>query len=219
MPVEPTPPPPIPESVPVGADVAARSLFEHWHQRLSSAVRSWLAGRAGGRLDIADELAQRVWLAVWKVIAEGRYDAGRASLSTLIFAVMQNIWRQHAQALGRQRAVGLDHPEADADALAHLDEVHLAERVELVRACLAGDGTGAGAGVANLSPDERLILRLLGEGVSDRTLAERLGVAPSTANARKRAAMDKLRDALERAERAGPHGEEPGKEPPRRTHA
>ena len=74
--------------------------------------------------------------------------------------------------------------------------------IESVRGCLRSGDHDCG-----LSDEERWILRSASTGVTDRELAQRLGVAASTANARKQAAYDKLRRYLEkqgyRSESAG----------------
>jgi len=65
--------------------------------------------------------------------------------------------------------------------------------IESVRGCLKPGDHACG-----LSDEERWILRAASTGVTDRELASRLGVAASTANARKQGAYDKLRRYLEK---------------------
>jgi DNA-binding NarL/FixJ family response regulator len=90
----------------------------------------------------------------------------------------------------------------------------LAETIDLVRQHAFGLADAAGQGPGS---EEAVVLRLLAQGLSDRELAQRLGVSPSTAHARKRAALDGLAAALRRAqamgaERSGPGGQQPGME-------
>lgn len=146
----------------------------------------------------ARDLSQRTWAALWDMLASGRYDAARASLSTLTYAIALNIWRHHARTSQRARpsselvdfaatnrvlgpAPATPSPDP-ASTLAH------AELLQRVRDALAG-ATG-------LSPDEAHVLRLVASGAGDRDLARELGCSPSTANARKRQALDSLRTHL-----------------------
>lgn len=169
----------------------SQAEFEAIHGRMRHWLRRWFADRVGDRDQLADDLSQRTWMAVWRAVSQGLYDPRRAALTTFVYAVAQNIFRQHAKTAARARARGSvapmeedDHPAGDRD------DPGLAELIERVRTALRG-GVEIG-----LSPEEIQVLSLVARGESDRGLAERLGVAPSTANARKRAALGKLRRYL-----------------------
>lgn len=189
--------------VPARTSIATpRALFDDAHARLAGWVRARFATRlAMAHQHLIDDLAQRTWVAVWQALDSGTYDPSRSALSTFIYAVSENIWRQHAKTASREAARGQGRLDADADlpglTVEPAQAVQLAEGLELVRACLGGAGVGAGAGGAALTPDEVQMLQLLSRGVTDRALAEHLKIAPSTAHARKRAALDKVRKALE----------------------
>ena len=175
------------ESIAAGGAAA----FERDHTRLDAWVNRMFRERCGGRADVAEELSQRTWAAVWEAVSSKRYDPARAAMTTFVYAVAQNIWRQWAKQQARSggsAAVDGEEPAGVQDVAATVAE---AELIDAVRACVHGR-----APAASLTDDERDVLRLIAAGETDRALAERLGVAPSTAHARKKAAMDKLRGYL-----------------------
>lgn len=178
-----------------------RALFDDAHARLAGWVRARFAARVGLKADRIDDLSQRTWAAVWRALEAGTYDPARAAMPTFVYAVSENIWRQHAKTYARagERAgpVDDDLPGLTGDPS---EAVQAADHLDRVRESLRG---GAG-----LSPEHVQVLQLLSRGVTDRALAEQLGVAPSTAHARKRAALDALRQALA-PERGRALGEEP----------
>lgn len=173
------------------ADLAAasasgnRQAFESLHRRLTGGLRKLFLQRSGNKADIADDLIQRTWVGVWQALSSGRYDPTRSAISTFVYAVAHKMWLQHLRA----RPPVQHEPELDSGVSHDQPDTELAEVLEAVRACLRGEA-------GDLTPDERAILRLSGSGASDRDLAARLSVSPSTANARKRAAFDKLRRHL-----------------------
>jgi len=161
---------------------------------------------------VAEELAQRTWVAVWQALKAGKYDPSRAAISTFVYAVGFKIWLGHLRGLQRdaRHAAALDAgstgPGGEVDpGYAAAD----AELIQAVRDCLAGHGEAGG-----LTADERALVCAAAAGESDRALAKRLKLAPSTVNARKRAAYEKLRRWLaqrghrsERTERGAGVGE------------
>lgn len=183
-----------------GSSDDARRLVESWYARMGRRVRGWFGERLPGREASADDLAQRTWAAIMGVVRAGRYDPSRAAMSTFVYAVMHNIWRQHSARLGATEMRLSDSADVETLPGEPGDAVALAELLERVRGALRGDAVG-GASRSNapgggLTPDEAALLRLVGEGFSDRDLAARLGVSASTANARKRAALAALRRVL-----------------------
>lgn len=155
-------------------------------------VRRTLLQRVGNRHDIADDLSQRVWKGVFQALKDGRYDPARSAISTFIYAVMQNVHREFARGESRQLArtdssVHLHVETTEADPANLMDE---AESIDRVRAALAGTLTG-------LEPADAHVLKLLAQGATDRELARTLNISPSTAHARKKAALDRLRAVLE----------------------
>lgn len=187
-----------------------RGAFSALHKRLSGGLRRLFLDRAGNKPEVADDLLQRTWIGVWQSLSRGRYDPSKSAISTFVYAVAHKMWLQHLRSTGGSaRAFGGDDPplgavEAPGSAQGESD---LAEVLDAIRACLRGQG-------GDLTTDEREILRLSGAGASDRDLAAKLGVSPSTANARKRAAFEKLRRHLataghrwEAPERIGKPGE------------
>lgn len=162
-----------------------RAAFESLHRRLSGGLRKIFFERSGGKADVADDLIQKTWVGVWQALTTGRYDPARSAISTFVYAVAHKMWLQHLRA----RPPTQDAADVNAEAPMDQPPAELAEVLQAVRECLAGP-------LGGLTDDERAILRLSGTGASDRDLAARLSVSPSTANARKRAAFDKLRRHL-----------------------
>ncbi len=175
-----------------GADEErSRAAFIAAHQRLHAWTLRLFMQRTGSRRAVAEDLAQRTWHAAWKAVSSGVYDPSRASMTTFIHGVAHTIARGAATEFAR--AANRKPPEPVAIESADLSVlVEEAEMVDRVRAALRGEAPGAG-----LTPDEIGVLQLVSRGVGDRELAKQLGVAPSTANARKRSAMQKLAGYLE----------------------
>ncbi|HZW07456.1 MAG TPA: hypothetical protein VFF65_10055, partial [Phycisphaerales bacterium] len=135
-------------------------------------------------------LAQRTWQAVWEAVSQGRYDPARAAMSTFVYAVSQNIYRHWA----RSQATAANHaPIVAAAASLGVDEegdsLADAEVVDELRRCLRDGAPGIVA-------DHLRLLSLIAQGATDRELAGSLGIAPSTANTRKREALAALRNHL-----------------------
>ncbi|HYD00146.1 MAG TPA: RNA polymerase sigma factor [Phycisphaerales bacterium] len=164
--------------------------FAEAHAALAAWVRRRLAEMTGDA-HTAEDLAQKTWLAVWEAVSGGRYDPGRAAISTFVYAVSQNVYRHwarsqataanHMPAIAGQIADGAEH---DDGALAD------AEIVDELRRCLR-------EGVPGLGSDYLHVLGLIAGGATDRELAGELGVAPSTAHSRKREALAALRRHLQ----------------------
>jgi RNA polymerase sigma factor (sigma-70 family) len=168
-----------------------KSAFAALHKRLSGGIRRLFLDRSGNKAEVADDLLQRTWVGVWQSLSRGRYDPAKSAISTFVYAVAHKMWLQHLRATpGARPTGGDDSPIEGLEATdSPMSETGLAEVLDVIRACLRGN-------MGDLTTDEREILRLCGSGASDRDLAARLSVSPSTANARKRAAMEKLRRHL-----------------------
>lgn len=169
--------------LPITTDATAFALA---HARLDRWLRRTLRERVGND-DTAEELTQRTWAAVWSSVASGRYDPNRSAISTYVYAVARNV---HRQWLAERKPAGVA-PESSAAAP---DPLYEAEVIDAVRRALREPGA------AGLSPEDATILRAIGRGDegSDRSLAVLLGIAPSTAHARKKAALATLRAYLEK---------------------
>lgn len=211
---------PAPTRRPPSADALALRVldgdelaFEQLHRRLGGGLRRFFQRRVRGQPDLVEELSQTTWVEVWRALHAGRYDPGRARISTFIYAVGYKMLLRHFRAA--QRGPGGAQSVMDRDfvptatAAAPDDLLHSCELIDAVRDCLRETGTRHG-----LTDEERVIVAGVVSGDSERALAERLGIAPSTVNARKRSAFEKLRACLVRkgfarefAEREGPVGE------------
>jgi RNA polymerase sigma factor (sigma-70 family) len=169
-----------------------RAAFDAIHQRLAGGVRKLFLDRTSGRSDTAEELCQRTWVGVWQSLSRGKYDPSRAAISTFVYAVASKVWLQHLRGMRRGAAGPVDAIEGvfgGGDDPA--DAVHAAELIQAIRDCLA-----APSGEGGLTEDERWFAQAAAGGASDRELARRLSVSPSTANARKRAVLEKVRRFL-----------------------
>lgn len=177
---------------------ADRAAFDHLHARLAGAVRS-LYTRRGVSLNLAEELSQQAWAAMWEALAAGRYEPHRSSPATYLYAIAHRIWLRHL----RDRAPVMEHteerPATEAGPAAAAD---LAGALHAIRAALEQPG--------ELSDADRMVLRLAAEGVSDRELARRLGVAASSAHEARRGALERLRRVLARSGIVPESAERPG---------
>lgn len=169
------------------------SAYESLHARLAAGLRSFFARRMKGNPELVEELAQRTWVAAWDSLRQGRYDPDRAAFTTFLYGVGYKIWLRHLD--GRR-----SDATAELDAAAHtvFDEggspdslLAGCEQLDAVRECLMSQNTRFA-----LTSEERSILEAIAAGLSERDVAERIGCAPSTLNARKQRAMHKLRMCL-----------------------
>lgn len=167
-----------------------RAAVDALHRRFDPGLRRLFLARTAGRDEAADDLCQRAWTACWRALALGKYDPARAAFSTYLYAIASRVWLEHLRRAGRQEpASTLTEYEADQLGTDPAADARLAEVLHMVREVLSGAAGG-------LSEDDRWVLREVGAGASDRDLAKRLGVAPSTVNARKRQALERLRRHL-----------------------
>ena len=169
--------------------------FERIHRRFGGGLMRFFLTRNGGRVDLAEELAQKTWVEVWRSLRRQRYDPQRGAISTFTYAIGYKVWLQYCRTSlgGMERANVGDGYLAllIEDASAPEDLLNAAELLDALRTCVRE------AGSANaLSDDERLIVFHAARGQSERWLADELGVAPSTVNARKRIVYNKLRKCL-----------------------
>ena len=76
--------------------------------------------------------------------------------------------------------------------LVMLEETSGGARSERIAADEASERARTEGGVLALSPREAEVLRLIAEGESSKSIAERLGIAPSTVDTYRRQIMDKV---------------------------
>jgi RNA polymerase sigma factor (sigma-70 family) len=170
--------------------------FEELHRRLGRALHRFFLQRVSGQKDLADELSQQTWVEIWKALHEARYDSSRALFSTFAYAIGYKLWIQYLRKSqidrGRLHHVGWDAGvidgvgSDDANAACEIEDL-----LEALRRCQS-DLRVAG----KLTDVENAIVDGAARGVSERVLAQELGLAPSTINTRKQSAYDKLRRCL-----------------------
>lgn len=172
-----------------------RAAFDRLHERFAPGLLRFVSQRVGGNTELAEEVAQSTWIAAWDMLQRGRFDPARGAFSTFLYAIGSKYWlRQQRDARTEARIMGaIAPPPAGGDA-ADADPGRLLAGVELLedaqRCLFQPDGGQA------LSDEERDIVIGIARGETERDLARRLGLAPSTINARKQAAYNKLRQAL-----------------------
>lgn len=166
-----------------------REAFEIIHHRLNPGLRRLMAKRTSDQT-LIDELVQRTWSGVWEAFSEGRYDPARAAVSTFVYAVASHVWLRHLRTLKKPDSTSPEEISAGRAEGPH-DAASLSEALEVVRKALDGR-------LSDLSEQERWVVRLAAEGATDRTIAERLRISPSTANQCKQSALSKLRRVLAR---------------------
>lgn len=175
--------------------------FEQLHRRVGAGVRRMLLKRSGGREDLVDDLAQKTWSSVWVALRDGKYDPERSAITTFVYAVANKAWLTHLRGFAREHGYVGDGPSlraemptggggAAAPDAGPADVAGEAEVIDVVRACLREGGPGG------LTEHERIVLRAIGAGESDRGLARRLGCSSSTVNIRKHAGYAKVRAYL-----------------------
>lgn len=171
-------------------------LIRHFKRKLTGGNTGFASGSGidAAREDLADELAQLTWITFWRAMEGGKYDPSKARLSTFLYAVAANIWLRHCRSVGRShREQSVEGIEAfgENDAPAPMEEAASAAILELLRSLMTSGEPRAG-----LSDDDRAVLRSIATGRSDRELASELQVAPSTAHARKKHVLQKVREYL-----------------------
>lgn len=171
------------------ADAAA---FSRVHDRLAPSLKRLLTQRCNDP-ELAEELAQKAWAGVWEAVLANRYDPQKSAISTFVYAVAHHAWLKHL----RSKRTSTNSASTLADdfvpsshPLAH-DSITLSETLEAIRQAVAGEA-------GDLTEHERWVLRHTRDGLTDRALATRLGVSPSTAHQTRKAAMSKLRRFLGR---------------------
>ncbi len=167
-----------------------RVAFDAVHTRLDGGIRRYFGQRTRDQ-DLVEELAQKAWTGVWEACSSRRYDPARSAISTFAYAVASKIWLQHLRAAGNRDAA------MEMEGLPGLSiedpggEAKLGEALETIRMALDGR-------LSDLTEQERWVLRAAVEAETDRAVAKRLGISPSTAHEAKQSALGKLRRLLSR---------------------
>lgn len=166
------------------------------HARLSPGLRRHFERKAAGFQgvasgEVADELAQRTWILLWDSVAKRKYDPAKSRLTTFLYAASSLIWvrflaqSQNSAALDEKCHVLRPPAESSQDPA---ETASIAALLDDVRRVLAGEIAGE-----SISAQDRETLRALAEGHTDRELAVELDISPSTAHARKKSALERLR--------------------------
>lgn len=183
--------------------------FAELDGKLRPALARMYQARVGANRELAEDLAQRAIVGVWEALRTRRFDPTRASISTYAYAVAHRVWLVHARKASRTKSLSQqDQDDESQSAGTRPSGIESAERdedvaamLQAVRACVAGQvQPGADAEASSvrtpLTDEDRWLLAAIGRGVTDRELAKRLKIAPSSAHARKRSALAALGRAL-----------------------
>ncbi len=163
-----------------GGDGAA---FDEIYERLRARVFSFLA-RLSGRRDVADDLAQEVWLRLARTAPRLAPDT---RLKAWLFTVARNLFVSHWRAAQISTALGDGLlPETPAPSGTPFDDAAESETQRRVEAAMAG-----------LPPPYREILLLCAvEGLAPRDAAAVLAITPEAARQRLARARTMIADAL-----------------------
>lgn len=160
-----------------------REAFGAIFRLFAPKVRSF-ALRRGAAGAQAEEVVQEVMLAVWR--RAETFDPTRANLATWIYAIARNrmlddLRRASVPLLGEDEAGEEAAEEPDHEA--RLDGERDAARLRRA--------------LADLPPEQSEVIRIAYyEGLSQRDLADRLGLPLGTVKSRTRLALDRLRSAM-----------------------
>ncbi len=170
------------------------AAFHEFHRRLNPGIRRFLLRRIQSNSELIEELCQRVWIAMWESLRAGRYDATRSAPTTFVYGITYNILLQHF----RQGRSGISLSDADSIAEQLFTDhpepsefLRSCELLDAIRDCVAGRVVPP-----SITNTDREILAALSRGETEREMAKRLGISPSTANARKQSALQRLQDYL-----------------------
>lgn len=170
--------------------------FHEFHRRLNPGVRRFLLRRIQSNFELIEELCQRVWIAMWESLRAGRYDPTRSAPTTFVYAIAYNIMLQHF----RQGRPGISLDESDlyaerlfADHPEPSEFLRSCELLDSIRDCVAGRIVPPG-----FLDSDREILAAVSRGETEREMARKFAISPSTANARKQLALQKLQDYLQK---------------------
>ena len=184
--------------------------FDALHGRLSGGLKRFIQRRLNTSDDVIEELAQRTWIETWKALRQSRYDPGRAAFTTYLYAVgyktvLRHLRRENANC--RRNITSLSSASLDlandprlrehADPGETLDFCALIDALRSCMETLGYDSTKNGGNPAStLTVEEQHVLDGTKRGLTERAIAQQLDLAPSTVNARKKNALEKLRRCL-----------------------
>jgi RNA polymerase sigma-70 factor (ECF subfamily) len=170
--------------VAAGDDGAFRELFARY-----ASVAHALAFRMVRQAQVAEEIVQEAFLAVWRHTE--RYDRTRGSVRSWLMGTVHHravdaVRREQAQRRRSEEAIGREPTVVDDPADDVLAAIDLPQERRAVREALAD------------LPDEQrdVIERMYFEGQSQSQIAERTGLPLGTVKSRTLLAMRRLRDRL-----------------------
>ena len=167
-----------------------RDAFDELYRRYGAAAYG-LAYRLTGQQILAQDVVHDSFLALWR--APEAYDPGRGPFRTFFLSLVHHravdtIRREERMRRRNERASNLEPLVGEDVAEDVVDQAHLSIRRTEVREALT-----------TLPPDQRRVLEMAYfDGLTQATIAERLGIPLGTVKTRTLAAMQKLRAALSR---------------------
>ncbi len=166
---------------------AFQTLFLHYGPRVKG-----LLLRKGADQDLAEDLMQETMLAVWNKAS--LYHPGRGSVATWVFTIARNLRIDRLRKEASRHFEDIDGMEiGEGDVPGGND--HLSQDDQVIA---RQEGERVGEAMADLPPEQAAILRLAFiEDLSQREIAEQLGLPLGTVKSRMRLAYRKLKLALE----------------------
>jgi len=165
--------------------------FASWYHEHRGSVFRYVRFRVASR-EAAEDVTSEVFMKALRSFA--RYDPSRASARTWLLRIARNAVTDHLRALRRRGSlhVSLDRvPDLVADVPSQEERVLRQERIERL---LNGSRT--------LKPSDQEILSLrYGSGLSNREIAETMGISNNAVAVRLHRALKRLRAAVDGAER------------------
>lgn len=190
-----------PSAVASRPDSTAEVAFAKLYRELAPNVNAFLRARlkAGATPDVIGELSHETWIETWRSLRAGRFRPQVAKFTTYLLGIAYKVWLRHQRRSaieGRRRGELETHVRGSGNEFAVDDEGHLIDlctTLEGLRDCIRRARQRS-----EITEIDLRVLQGLVDGTSERDLALELDVAPSTVNARKQAALGRLRRCLAR---------------------
>ncbi len=165
--------------------------FARWYREHRGTVFRYVRFRVASR-EAAEDVTSEVFMKALRSFA--RYDPSRASARTWLLRIARNAVTDHLRALRRRGSlhVSLDRvPDLVADIPSQEERVLRQERIERL---LNGSRTLK-------SSDQEILSLRYGSGLSNREIAETMGISNNAVAVRLHRALRRLRAAVDAAER------------------
>jgi len=178
----------------MGKDEAA---FRALDRRLLGPMCGHFRKKLGADSAAHEELAREAISEAMQAVATGRYDPGKATFVTFLYAVANKVHLRYLRERGRsrERFTAMIEPNAfDAVACttaAGIDLLLPLEQIDAMRDCIRSDRYAF-----SLTAEERFVILGRAMGKTFETLSEQLGRALDTVHRRSQRAIAKLQECM-----------------------